>query len=125
MPIVWIPSLIRDLTGGQQTVTVEGATVRQVVRELEARFPGIAARLCEDAEDGELSPHINVAVDGVVSPLGMLEPVGPESEVHFLPAVGGGVADLTPGPSPYRRRETRPLNARRERHGVEGGRLTR
>ncbi len=90
MPTVWIPSLIRDLTGGQQTVAVDGATVRQVVRNLDSRFPGISARLCEDADEGDLSPHINVAVDGVVSPLGMLEPVGTESEVHFLPAVGGG-----------------------------------
>jgi molybdopterin synthase sulfur carrier subunit len=90
MATVWIPSLMRDLAGGRQTVTVDGSTVRQVVRDLEAQFPGIAARLCEDAEEGELSPHVNVAVDGVVSNLGMLEPVGPESEVHFLPAVSGG-----------------------------------
>jgi hypothetical protein len=31
-----------------------------------------------------------VAVDGEVSILGVVEPVGPDSEVHFIPALGGG-----------------------------------
>ena len=78
---------MRDLTGGAQTVTVEGATVRQVVRNLEKAYPGMWERLC-DGDD--LSPHINVAVDGVIGSLGMLERVEPDSEVHFLPAVSGG-----------------------------------
>ncbi len=59
MATVWIPSLMRDLTEGRQTVEVEGSTVRQVIRNLEGAFPGIRARLC--AGD-ELAPHINVGV---------------------------------------------------------------
>ncbi len=87
MATVWIPSLMRDLTEGRQTVEVEGSTVRQVIRNLEEAFPGIRSRLC--AGD-ELAPHINVAVDGIVTRIGMLERVEPESEIHFLPAVSGG-----------------------------------
>ena len=34
----------------------------------------------------------SVAVDGEVTPMGMLEKVGESSEVHFLPAIGGGQA---------------------------------
>lgn len=87
MATVWIPSLMRDLTGGEHQVEVGGATVRQVIENLERAYPGTRERLCDGAD---LSPHVGVAVDGVMAPLGMLEPVGPESEVHFLPAVSGG-----------------------------------
>lgn len=87
MAKVFIPSPMRDLTDGQDRVEVDGASVRQVVNKLEERFPGIKARLV----DGDmLSPRVQVAVDGNVSRLGLLEKVGPDSEVHFLPALSGG-----------------------------------
>ncbi len=87
MATVWIPSLLRDLTGGQETVTAAGATVGQVVAALEAKYPGVKARLC----DGNgLRPGIAVAVDTQLSRLGLLQPVAVASEVHFLPAVSGG-----------------------------------
>jgi molybdopterin synthase sulfur carrier subunit len=58
-----------------------------VVEALEAKFPGIRGRLC----DGDtLRPGIAVAVDTQVTRLGLAQPVSAESEVHFLPAVGGG-----------------------------------
>jgi molybdopterin synthase sulfur carrier subunit len=87
MPTVWIPSLLRDLTGGTETVTVAGATVRQVVESLECMYPGIRARLC-DANG--MRSGIAVVVDTEVARLGLLQPVGEKSEVHFLPAIGGG-----------------------------------
>ena len=49
MAVVWIPALIRPLTGGKSQVVVEGATVRAIVDGLEARYPGVAARIVEDA----------------------------------------------------------------------------
>ncbi len=66
---------------------VSGATVRQVIEELEKLFPGIRDRLC-DANG--LRPGIAVAVDTQVAPLGLRQPVGEDSEVHFLPAISGG-----------------------------------
>jgi hypothetical protein len=36
-------------------------------------------------------PGISVIIDGVPSQLGLLENVREDSEVHFLPARGGGV----------------------------------
>jgi molybdopterin synthase sulfur carrier subunit len=62
--------------------------LRQIVAALDDRYPGIAARLARD--DGSLAPGIAVSVDGVVTARGLLAPIGPESEVHFLPAIGGG-----------------------------------
>jgi molybdopterin converting factor small subunit len=84
---VWIPSLLRDLTGGETTVQADGVTVRQVIESLEARFPGIKARLV----DGDrLRPALTVSVDGEVTRYGLRAPVKESSEVHFLPAVSGG-----------------------------------
>ncbi len=87
MAIVFIPSLMQSLTDGKSQVRVEGATVRQIINNLEREYPGVRARL---VEDDRVKPNISVAVDGEVTPLGMLERVGEDSEVHFLPALGGG-----------------------------------
>jgi molybdopterin synthase sulfur carrier subunit len=89
MPEVWIPPRMQVLTGGQKTVQVAGASVRQVINNLEKVFPGVKARLCD--EDGmDLLPGIAVIVDGETSQMGLLERVSEDSEVHFLPAIGGG-----------------------------------
>ncbi len=87
MASVWIPSLLRDLTGGQATVRASGRTVAQVIEALEAAYPGMKARL---SPGGELAAGLAVAVDNIVAPLGLRAPVAEESEVRFLQAVGGG-----------------------------------
>ena len=43
-----------------------------------------------DAEEDDLISGIAVVVDGEVSQLGLLERVKENSEIHFLPAIGGG-----------------------------------
>ena len=87
MAVVWVPALLRDLTGGRETVAVPGATVGEVVSALDRLHPGIRARLC----DGDaLRPGVAVAVDTELSRLGLRQPVSEHSEVHFLPAVSGG-----------------------------------
>jgi len=85
--VVWIPSLLRDLTGGQETVRVSGANVRQVIASLDQQFPGIQERLCSGEN---LRPGIAVAVNAQVAPLGLLQSVAQGSEIHFLPALAGG-----------------------------------
>lgn len=87
MPVVFIPALLRDLTGGQESLHLPGETVRQVVDELEARYPGVKARLY----DGDrLRPGIAVVVDGAVSSQRLRHKLSEDSEVHFLPALSGG-----------------------------------
>ena len=78
---------MRKLTEGQETVVVTGSSVRQVINNLDEQYPGIKDRL---VENNRIKPNISVAVDGEVSPLGILEKVGEDSEVHFFPAIGGG-----------------------------------
>lgn len=91
MPTVWIPAQMRSLTGGQETVQVPGQTVRQIIDELERLYPGIRDRLCMA---DQLRPGIAVAVDTQVATRGLRQAVSENSEIHFLPAIGGGAASL-------------------------------
>jgi molybdopterin synthase sulfur carrier subunit len=66
---------------------VTGATVREAIDALEAVYPGVRARLMEgDA----LRPGIAVAVDGSLSGKKLRQRLEENSEVHFVPAIGGG-----------------------------------
>lgn len=84
---VWIPAVHRDLTGSVEIVQVEGETVAQVIDELDRRFPGLKARLCQGER---VRPHIAVVVDGVISPRGARQRLAGPSEIHFVPAMSGG-----------------------------------
>jgi len=87
VPTVFIPAQMRDLTRGVAQVVVAGDTVGAVVDELETQFPGIRQRLCRG---DSLAPGLQVSVDSTVTPRGLRSRLQPGSEVHFLPAFGGG-----------------------------------
>ena len=87
MPVVGIPSLLRDLTNGQRSLSVEGDTVRQVIDNLENDYPGIKDRLCED---DHLRPTIAIIVDGHTSTLKLRHRLKELSEVHFVISISGG-----------------------------------
>ena len=78
---------MQELSNGEQRVNVQGNNVRQVIDNLDAVYPGFKDRL---VEDGRVKPNISVAIDGEITPLGMIEKVREDSEVHFLPAISGG-----------------------------------
>jgi molybdopterin synthase sulfur carrier subunit len=83
---VFIPSMLQTLTGGAKQVDCDARNVRQLDR-LEELYPGVKDRL---VEDGEIRRNLAVAIDGEVAIMGMLQKVGETSEVHFVPAIGGG-----------------------------------
>jgi molybdopterin converting factor small subunit len=87
MPRVFIPVQLRDLTSGDAEVEVAGSTVRELVSELDRQFAGFAARVCTG---NELSPALQVSIDGQFSRRGLDARVSSNSEVHFLPVFGGG-----------------------------------
>jgi sulfur-carrier protein len=87
MAIVHIPTQLRSLTAGVERVEAPGATLRQVLAALEAAYPGLSARL---QKDGGISPGLAVSIDGAFTNRGLLAKVGSESEIYFLPAIGGG-----------------------------------
>ena len=78
---------MQELSNGEQRVNVQGNNVRQLIDNLDAVYPGFKERLIED---GRVKPNISVAIDGEITPLGMIEKVREDSEVHFLPAISGG-----------------------------------
>ncbi len=85
--MVYIPSQWRDLTGAVDRLELPGRNLREISRALEARFPGIAERL---VEGDAIAAGLAASIDGAIASRGMYSPVGPTSEVHFLPAIGGG-----------------------------------
>ena len=97
MPTVLIPSLLRDLTGGQREVQVPGRTLRQVVDNLSAAYPGIGERIC----DGDrIQPSLSIAINGEVTQTGLLQAVAEDSEIQILPAISGGQAPNGAVPRP-------------------------
>ncbi|HEY6419525.1 MAG TPA: MoaD/ThiS family protein [Candidatus Binataceae bacterium] len=87
MAIAVIPALLRKLTNGHERVEVRGRNVGAIIADLDRKFPGIAVHLIDN---GELKGSIAVSIDGEIGTGGLLEAVGESSEVHFLPALGGG-----------------------------------
>jgi molybdopterin synthase sulfur carrier subunit len=82
-----IPALLRKYTAGRERVEVAGRNLREVIADLDRQFPGFAEHLLER---GDLKPSIAVSIDGEMGTAGLLEPVRESSEIHFLPALGGG-----------------------------------
>ena len=87
MATIFIPTMLQKMTDGAQKVDMDVRNVRQVIERLEEIYPGIKDRLLED---GDIAPNIAVAIDGDVAIMGLLQRVGEKSEVHFVPAIGGG-----------------------------------
>jgi len=86
---VRVPTTLRRLTGGASEVTVEGATVAEVLGNLEAAHPGFEDQLLED---GALRRFVNlyVADDDVRFRDGLDTPVADGDTVSIIPAVAGG-----------------------------------
>ena len=87
MAKIFIPTMLQSLTAGVKQVDLDARNVRQIIERLEELYPGIKDRL---VEDGEIRPNLAIAIDGDVAIMGMLEKVEENSEVHFVPAIGGG-----------------------------------
>jgi molybdopterin synthase sulfur carrier subunit len=86
---VSIPTILRTHTGGEKSVSATGATVAEVIDNLDATHGGIKARL---VKEGTLHRFVNVYVnDEDVRFSGGLEAaVSDGDNVTILPAVAGG-----------------------------------
>jgi molybdopterin synthase sulfur carrier subunit len=87
---VRIPTPLRTVTGGNATVEVDGATVGDVVKNLDAAHPGIGERILGD--DGKVRRFVNVFVDDedIRFAEGLDTPVREGATVSIIPAVAGG-----------------------------------
>ena len=72
---------VRDFTGGLDRFEVDAPTVRVLLAELEARYPGLEAHVRET---------MVIGVDGELQPGIWDLPLAQDSEVVFVPLVAGG-----------------------------------
>ena len=87
MSTIFIPTMLQKLTSGAKSIEMKASNVRQVVEQLEELYPSIKGRL---VENDEMQEGLAVVVDGDVAIMGLLTKVSENSEVHFVPAIGGG-----------------------------------
>lgn len=87
---VRIPTQLRELAGGAAEVAVDGATVAEVLKQLEVLHPGFAERLFD--EQGQLRRFVNVfAADEDIRFLqGLDTPTTDGQTLSIVPAVAGG-----------------------------------
>ena len=91
MPIVVrIPTPLQKFTQNQSEVQVSGATIDGVVFELDAQFPGIRERLCDDS--GAIRKFINFYLndEDIRFMDGEKTVVQDGDEVAIIPAIAGG-----------------------------------
>jgi len=86
---VRVPTILRSYTGGAKTVPGDGATLRELIDDLEHHHAGVKPRL---VEDGALRRFVNVYVndEDVRFTGGLDTPVSDGDVVVILPAVAGG-----------------------------------
>ena len=80
--IILTDSLSKRFTDGNSDFEIVAPSVRSLIRELDNRYPGLGTQI----SDGTLS----VAIDGDIYQDAFLEELHPDSEVAFLPKIGGG-----------------------------------
>ena len=90
MATVRIPTPLRKLTQGLEEVSASGATIGDVITDLEAKYPGLKERLCDDK--GQVRRFVNIfANDEDIRFLKNLEtPVKDSDEISIVPAIAGG-----------------------------------
>lgn len=90
MATVNIPTPLRKLTEGKEVVTIGGATVRELIENLEASHPGLRARLLD--EKGQVRRFVNIFVgEEDIRFLKQLDtPLADGTAVSIVPAIAGG-----------------------------------
>lgn len=90
MATVRIPTPLRRLTNGQAEVSADGETVAAVIEDLEANYPGLKTRICDD--DGNIRRFVNIYVndEDVRFLNGKETKVSPGDAVSIIPAIAGG-----------------------------------
>jgi molybdopterin synthase sulfur carrier subunit len=87
---VRIPTILRTYTGGASEVSADGATLSEVLDDLDVNHPGIRARILDD--QGAIRRFVNVYVgNDDVRFLDALDTKTPDgAQVSVIPAVAGG-----------------------------------
>ncbi|HTT04976.1 MAG TPA: hypothetical protein VMF64_06775 [Steroidobacteraceae bacterium] len=87
MTEVHIASPLRDYTQGASTVRADGATLAQLLADLDRRYPGIRFRMIDEQQ--RIRPHIRIFV-AAREARDLAQPVAAREPVHLLCALSGG-----------------------------------
>ena len=89
MATIRIAAILRPETGGNRTVEMDGATVREVLESFVSAYPAVRSRIFDG---DELPQFMNVYLDGSDVRLfeGLETPVSPAATLTLVPAVAGG-----------------------------------
>ena len=87
---VRIPTQLRQLTGGASEVSVEGTTVAEALKALDAAHPGFAERLYDDGGGLRRFVNVFVAEEDIRFLDGLTTPLTDGQTVSIVPAVAGG-----------------------------------
>jgi molybdopterin converting factor small subunit len=86
MATVRLRAPLSELAGGKRELSLDGATVADVLRALEEAHPDVKGWILD--EQGNIREHINVFVN---KEYGREQTaLGPDDQVHILPAISGG-----------------------------------
>jgi len=90
MATVRIPSPLRRYTNNQSKVESNGANISELIDNLEAHYPGVKTRLCD--ESGQIKRYVNIFVNGeeIRTLQGSETTVDDKDEVSIVPAMAGG-----------------------------------
>lgn len=87
---VRIPAPLRKLTNEQEVVPAEGATIAEILANLDKSFPGLIERICD--EQGNVRRFVNVFVND--EDIRFLQEkdtaVKDGDEISIVPAIAGG-----------------------------------
>ena len=86
---VRIPTILRPYTSGEKLVSAQGATLQEVLNDLELNYPGMGERLIDESG---LRRFINIYVndEDVRFLSGLQSAIGENDSITILPAVAGG-----------------------------------
>lgn len=87
---VRIPTPLRTLTGGEEQVRAEGATVQNLIDDLEKKHPGLRDRLL-DEKGVRRFVNIYVGDEDIRFLDGLATPVKDGEEISIVPAIAGGL----------------------------------
>ena len=90
MATIRIPSPLRRYTNSQSKVVTKGGNIAELLENLEAQYPGLKSKLCDD--NGNVKRFVNIFInDEEIRTLqGSDTPVGEKDEVSIIPAMAGG-----------------------------------
>ena len=88
---VRIPTPLRPVTSGQAEVKIEGTTVGEVLKKMDAQFQGFGERVLED-DRKNVKRFINVFVneDSIRDKKDLDTEVKPGDTISILPSIAGG-----------------------------------